>query len=344
LSESAADTGIPVLPWQRAPWRRLIRAHRAGRLPHALLVTGLAGLGKTRFARSLARYLLCTGHDHGEAPCGRCRGCHLFEVGSHPDFRLVEPAADSKSGDIKIEAVRELVAAEGLSAQAGGYKVVIIDPGDALNRSAANGLLKTLEEPTPLTLMLLPSAYPGRLPATVRSRCQAVQLAVPPEAEALAWLRERRGEGDAQLALRLANGAPLGALSLLEGDLMGRRSEALDAFLALGEGRGNPVATAESWMKLDLPVLFDWIGGWVADMARIATRHPAPRLVNPDRAPQLERLARRADTAALHRYWSRAAEAKLRTGANLSPQLVLEDLLLRWVEIFAGAARPRTVR
>lgn len=325
--------GFALLPWHQALWCRIARARSDGRLHHALLIAGMRGLGKMQLARNLAHSWLCHSPDAGGFPCGGCRGCRLFQAATHPDLHRVGPDPESKSGEIKIEAIRNLAREGSLCAHSGGYKVAIIAPAERMNGPAANSLLKTLEEPTASTQMVLVTARPGRLLPTVRSRCQQLHLPPPPESEALAWLRERTGVDDPLLALRLAGGAPLEAERLLDAGLLRQREQALDAFLALGEGRGDPVATAATWMKMDLPLLFEWLGGWVADILRLGSGPPAPRLNNPDRAEQLARRSAGMNPVRLHRFWRRVVEAGDLLQTNLNPQLMLESLLAQWSDI-----------
>jgi DNA polymerase-3 subunit delta' len=326
--------GFSLLPWHQEAWSRVQQARAGGRLHHALLIVGMPGLGKLRLAEALARSLLCHQPGADGMPCGACRSCHLTAVGNHPDLHRVEPDPESKSGDIRVAAVREMTQAETLSAHSGGFKIVIIDPAERMNAHAANSLLKTLEEPTPSTLLFLVTARPGRLLATIRSRCQRLALTPPAEAGGLAWLREQGVTEDPLPALRQAGGAPLEALALLEPERLARRTGALDRFLELARGRGDPVALAAVWMHWDLPLLFGWMSGWVADVLRLASGLPEPRLDNPDRAGALRALAAGADRVALHRYWARLIDAREQVGhTNLSPQLVLEQLLADWFEL-----------
>jgi len=330
MSEDTRPPSFEILPWQRAAWERVQQARRNDRLPHAQLITGLPGLGKLHFAYHLAHALLCTVPAADGSPCGRCRGCHLFQVGNHPDLRRIGPDPESKSGEIKVDAIRDLADLAGLSAQAGGYKVVIVAPAERMNRNAANSLLKTLEEPTPSTLLFLVSAEPGRLLPTLRSRCQRLPLTIPAEDEALAWLATRAAGADPLLALRLAHGAPLTALQFFDPERMQRRREALEAFFGLAAGRGDPLAIAEHWLSLDLPLMFEWLSGWLADMLRLQVGAHPIWLNNPDIADALAHHAMGRDPVGLHRLWSQAVEARRQLQTNLNPQLLLETLLIQW--------------
>ncbi|MDX1655478.1 MAG: DNA polymerase III subunit delta', partial [Candidatus Competibacteraceae bacterium] len=196
------------LPWHQPHWQRLAAGVEAGRLPHALLLSGPSGLGKMLFARQLTQSLLCRQPGENLTFCGKCRGCRLLAAGSHPDITRVEPEEPGKP--IKVDRVRQLCAFLGQTAR--GYKVALLSPAEAMNPSAANALLKTLEEPPPGSLLLLVTAFPARLPATIRSRCQILAFTPPLRTQALEWLSPRVAGFQAGLLLDLTGNAPLAAL------------------------------------------------------------------------------------------------------------------------------------
>src|SRR5262249_11510749 len=146
---------------------------------------------KRELARAFVARVLCR-EARGDAPaCGRCRACEQHAAGSHPDFVAVsfELRDDGKlRTEITVDQIRALSARFALTPEAGGYQIAAIDPADAMNQSAANALLKTLEEPSGDTLLLLVSDEPSHLPATIVSRCARVEVRFPPRSEALAWL------------------------------------------------------------------------------------------------------------------------------------------------------------
>ena len=202
------------LPWQRGLWESLGRQIDLGRLPHALLLSGPAGIGKHHLALSLAHRLLCaTPADDGA--CGECRQCLLMAAGSHPDFLLVEPEEAGKV--IKIEEIRALAEFAMRTASQGGWRVMVICPAEAMNINAANAFLKTLEEKGRQVLIVLVSHQGSAVLPTIRSRCRIVPLAEPPRAAARDWLRgEAPAEGDVDRALDQAGGRPLLALRFLD--------------------------------------------------------------------------------------------------------------------------------
>ena len=174
------------LPWHRPQWQRVERGVREGRVPHALLLRGAAGNGKAGFAVRLAAVLLCRSDN---PPCGACESCRLCAAGSHPDRFDVTIPEDRR--EIVVDQIRDLVHSVSLTARLGGYKAVIVNPAEQMNRHAANTLLKTLEEPPGATVFILVSSNPALLLATIRSRCQMIDFPVADRETALKWLRDR---------------------------------------------------------------------------------------------------------------------------------------------------------
>lgn len=319
------------LPWQAANWRRLMDANASGRMPHALLLTGTLGLGKSHFAHRLAASLLCHSPLEDGKPCGDCQGCRLLHAGTHPDFTLIQPEEPGKA--IKIDTIREFTQKEGLTSRSGGYKIIIIEPADALNTAAANSLLKTLEEPVERTLMILVSANPGRLPATIRSRCQRYQFAPPDEATALAWLGEQLQPGvELRLLLSLAAGAPLLAVDYARQGILEEREKLIDELLGILNGR-EPVGIALRWSKLDQQSLINWFSGWVVDLVRLKIAPESANIINVDQRERLQALARKVNSRRLYALLDRLFDANRTLGAQLNTQMQLESLLLDWAGI-----------
>ena len=225
-------------PWNDALFESLRR--RAGRLPHALLIHGARGTGKLALAERFAQLLLCEAPDPARKPCGACAGCRWLAAGSHPDFRRLEPealapqpAAEPEEGEpaakrgkpsieIKVEQVRELAGFLNVGSHRGRFRVALMHPAEDMNANAANALLKGLEEPPPGAVFLLVSHRPARLLPTIRSRCVAVPVSIPPRDAGLKWLSDQ-GVQDAGRWLAYAGGAPLLALDYAEkADLLDR--------------------------------------------------------------------------------------------------------------------------
>lgn len=245
----AIAPGDPLPPWCEAAWSVLAARAANGTLPHALLLCGPAGLGKRALAEAFVRARLCGSPRDGRA-CGDCRACKLLAAGTHPDRMLVtleeNPNTHKLRTVIVVDQIRALSARLAMSSQLDGWQVAVIDPADAMNDAAQNALLKTLEEPTAASLIVLVSDAPSQLGATVRSRCQRIDIAVPAVAEAMAWL-DARGVQHAEVLLAAAGGNPGQAWLLEAQGGMQRRQEVARDLLALAAGRGNARAIAKAW-------------------------------------------------------------------------------------------------
>jgi len=219
-------------PWNEAVLQSLKKARE--RLPHALLIHGPRGVGKLALAEHFAQLLLCEHTDPKARPCGRCDPCRWYLAGNHPDFRRVEPEAlakvppaESEAAEegseapsrrtkqpsivITVEQVRVLADFLNLRSHRGALRVALVHPAEDLYPNAANALLKSLEEPPLGAIFVLVSHRPARLLPTVRSRCVAVPVPIPPSDVALRWLASQ-GVEKADRWLAFAGGAPLQAV------------------------------------------------------------------------------------------------------------------------------------
>ncbi len=314
-----------------------MRQHRAGRLPHALLLAGIPGIGKLALAEAFSAALLCQQPDSTAQACGTCEDCRLLQAHTHPDLMVIAPDPTEKSQAIRIESIRALVASENLTPHRSRWKIILIQGAHRMNVSAANALLKTLEEPASTSRFLLLSHRPGWLPATVRSRCQLVPLPAPSEAEALAWLQPQLPDANAKSWLRLTYGAPLAALAQARESDRKQRDEALAGFIAVGEGKADPVQTAAAWNQLAPSVLLEWIGSWVSDLLRLAGTQHSAQLIHWEREAALVALSKRLDLVQGHRYLRQIWETGKGDLSHLNPLLLYESLLIRWVKLLKPA-------
>ncbi|HEX7341154.1 MAG TPA: DNA polymerase III subunit delta' [Rhodanobacteraceae bacterium] len=305
--------------WHREAWDVLRARRERGAMPHALLLAGPSGLGKRAFAERLVRALLCSESVDSEA-CGHCRTCKLLDAGTHPDrvaitFELNTSKTLRKT--LVVEQIRDLSARLAMASQLGGWQVATIDPADAMTPAAANALLKTLEEPTPSSLLILVADAPWRLPATIRSRCQRMDFRLPSREDAMAWLHAQK-ISDADEALTAAAGNPGLALAWSTQDLLAERQQVQSDLRALAQGKADAYGVMRRWNDENLSQRL-W---FAASMAADASKARAGR--SPDT------LTSRLSDEALTTWFEQANRAREALRGPLRADLVVLDLLSHW--------------
>jgi len=328
---------LQIYPWQQTQWNRLETAFANNRLPHALLLAGPAGLGLEHFAQCLVARWLCL-DPVAQTACGKCRSCQLFVAGNHPDINRVEPEETGKQ--IKVDAVRELLHFIQLSSQFARGKMVIIAPAEAMNRSAANSLLKTLEEPPAGSFFILVSHQPAFLPVTIRSRCQRLNFAPTHEDSALQWLGVSLAIDKTKAAdiLTLSHGCPLLAMSLVENDVVSKQSQVLSDLSKLDNSSSDVGGTAQRWHDLGANEVFEWLQMFFASMARLKITGLQPSQAESVLVRDLQRLANRLDLQVLMRGYDMAFQNyRAVTGPyNLNHMGLLEEFIVYWQYIIGS--------
>lgn len=318
----------------------MAEAVASGRIPHAWLITGPSGIGKATLAYRFARHILSGAGAEEEGPglfgdelpksaAGLAipREDPVFAqvaAGSHPDMLVIERGYDEKRkkmrGEIVVDDVRQIGSFLRLTPSLGGWRVVVLDSADEMNRNAANAVLKLLEEPPRQALLLLVSHAPGRLLPTIRSRCRAVRLGPLSDAQVAELLAQHLPELDpatSETLVALSEGSIGRALTLAaDGGIDALR----ELFKALGNypqvndfavlelaDRWTRAVKAEESDPFETGVgLLDW---WLGRAARDAAAGERPVDRVPGMGPAAERLAatlgpagiaeRRASIAAL---------------------------------------------
>lgn len=284
-------------PWLDAPWSNFGNALSEGRLSHALLVAGQAGLSKRELVARMVSRLLCQLPAPAGDACGQCHGCQWLKAGTHPDLFRISPEEDSDS--IKVDQIRELITRVQLTAQAGAVRVVVIDPADAMNSAAQNALLKTLEEPASGVHLILIADAPARLLATVRSRCQSLPVLAPDGPVARSWLSTIGVKTSAE-ATALAAGHPGAAMAYAEPKRAKRAQSVAHDLRLLADGRDSAIAVAKRWSDdaaghVDDAIAWLRIWSWaVGDVGLVPGNAPAaPAIVLADAYAQAMRVRER---------------------------------------------------
>ena len=328
-----------IFPWQESTWKQIQQRLQDGVLPHALLMSGQTGLGKSSFAHHLAAAALCS-NANLEGACGNCKNCTLLKAGTHPDFFHLEPAEEGKQ--IRIDSVRELIEFMNLSSHYGHYKVAIIEPADAMNPPSANSLLKTLEEPPAGALLILVTSHPSRLPITIRSRCQRLTFLPPPADQVKPWLSgEIGGSTDEQDdLLTIAHGGPLYARDLKQKATLQARQSLFQDILEVLRGKMGVTSFSTRYQNELTRQTLDWILSWLQDLARLCSMGEEARLVNPDVEQDLRRLARVLDLQTVFDLQEKLFDyLRFHGTVNLNAQLVLEDILIIWLSALRVSKR-----
>jgi DNA polymerase-3 subunit delta' len=328
-----------------------------------MLVHGPDGTGKRAFVAHVAAALLCDVPITGNA-CGICRNCRLLAAQSHPDFHVVEPESQTETGSdrlnayarryapekgksdrkpsrvIRIVQIRSLIESMRGRPQIASRRVAIVLPAEAINVNAANSFLKLLEEPPPDTIFLLVASVPGRLPATVRSRCVPLALMRPSRAEAISWLRSLQPAiADPEACLDLASGAPLRAADFSRGGEAKRVAEIIADLESLTRRPGGLAACGARWKESGTARCLGWLEIVIADMVRLRLAPKAPHLRVPAARADLRRLGEQLNSNELIDFLDRVSRGRGLADGPLDEQLLIEDVLTAWLQL-AAIGRP----
>lgn len=335
----------------------LSAAVKNGRVAHAYLFAGPGHTGKTLAAMQFAQMLNCTGN---EAPCGECRACERTAASAHPDVDFVgigamclekdHDHAKDNSRDIRICQVRRVEQVISRAAFEGRYRVIIIEPAEAMNRDSVAALLKTLEEPPTNTVFILVSSQEEMLLDTIRSRARRVGFGGQSRELIERTLRNRwEAEPDVAAELARLSGGRLGwaVAALRDEQLLESREDELDRAekvaraglverfgVAASIGQGYSRSRAATQEALDL-----WLAWW-RDLLLVAAGREE-QVVHIDRMDTLRMLAAQPDLAGAVRALRAIADTKVQLTENASPVLSLEAMMLSLPRLQANAVTSR---
>jgi DNA polymerase-3 subunit delta' len=328
-----------LLPWHADATARLRQAWSAQRLPHALLVQAADGLGGGSFAAWLAGAVLCERSTSGALDfCGECTSCVLLKAGSHPDLIWVAPEQDKQQ--VSIDQVRAACERLGKTSYRQGYKVAIIEPAHQMTPGAANSVLKTLEEPTPASLLILLTSRPSGLLPTVRSRCQKITIARPSMQEAVAWIEQETGKPADAALLEFSGGAPLRAIEYADGRFVALDRHMQKSLTDLFAGDADVTQVASEWEKDALPDRLVWLDLWLSGLARRALAGNADLVTFPGRPVHLPSLPRTLNISGVYGMVDRARALKAQlTRTALQRELAVESWLIALLGVLAAPAK-----
>jgi len=361
VSIPLAPGANPDLHGHGAAEETLVRAFRSGRLPHAWLITGPRGIGKATLAYRCARFILAQGGEGQEQGLFGAEpapgSLHLDPAhpvfrrvasGGHADLRVLVRGVDEKTGkprsEIPVREVRRLGDFLHMTASEGGWRTVIVDPVDDLNRSAANALLKVLEEPPANALLLLVCHAPGNAPATIRSRCCHLPLSPLPEAvvtELLASHAPDVAPDDRAALARLAEGSIGRALDLAAGgglalyqELIGVMGDLPRLDIARLHAFGDRLAKDRDGTAFRTGM--DLLTWWLARMIKGGATGRPPAEVVAGEGGAMARLLARRPLAQWVPVWEKTARCQSRAeAANLDRKQAVITAFLE-IEAFAS--------
>jgi DNA polymerase III subunit delta' len=309
----------------------LRRAVAEGRIGQGLIFAGPRGVGKYRFALALAQAVNCERPVAGDA-CGACLSCRKMEAGDHIDVETIVPDGQF----IKINQMREMSGKAQYKPYIGRRRVYIIDDADRLNESAANSILKVLEEPPETTLLILVTSKPYRLLETIRSRCQILSFAPVASEELESYLKSnfKRPIEETRMLARLARGSIGRTLEIDLGVYREKRTWALDLIEALAikrdaiklmsaaEHLGRKLEKEEFEEHLDVMMVL------LADLFHLKLGEPPESLTNSDIAQRLERIAEVVTVEQVTDFADKIERVLQSLTRNVNRQLAMEAILI----------------
>ncbi|MGE0232606.1 MAG: DNA polymerase III subunit delta' [Flavobacteriaceae bacterium] len=285
----------PALIGQEAAEEELARAISSGRLHHGWILAGPSGIGKATLAYRAARYLLAYGAGKAEAETLDADpahpACRQINAGAHPGLLTLappQPEPGRRAGLIPVEQVRKVGRFLGATSGEGGWRIVVIDPADGLNRAGQNAILKLLEEPPRQSLFLIVAHQPGRLLPTIRSRCRILELEPLSESAVRRILTEAGFEaGDKlDLAVRFANGDVERAAQIAGGeydDALPALADVIDTLPAVDTEKAMALAgmTGGAGGEVLFEIVTEALCGWLRATVRGAAEGAAAAALAP---------------------------------------------------------------
>lgn len=311
----------------------MLRQHAArDAARHAYLFAGSPGLGRRTLALHFAQALNCTQPVEPGEPCGECRDCKQIEAMMHPDLTVVQ--AENEGGTLKVDQIRAARRTLVLKPYQSKYRVAIFLRFQEANDSAANALLKTLEEAPSYAVLVLTADSPEELLPTIVSRCEILRLRPLPIERVETFLKKHgANEADARLISHISGGRPGYALRLLRNpEALSFRDEKLEELQTLlPASRVDKFAYAERLAKdkgTMRNVLLLWLSYWRDALLRAGGA--STPIANVDKAADIDSLVERVSLFKVRQVVTDLEQALAGLDANVNPRLLAEVLLLDW--------------
>ncbi|WP_336961268.1 DNA polymerase III subunit delta' [Acinetobacter pittii] len=318
-----------VYPWQQTTWDTLTT--RFPNIGHGLLFYGKQGCGKHAFAKHFLAWVLCL-NKQPQGSCGECSSCQWLKSDTHPNYVHITTDEENKkqNAKIKIEKIRDLLPFVQQTGE--GWRVIVIEPAEALNLASSNALLKTLEEPGERVVLILLADHYLKLPATIRSRLQHFALDRISYEQATSYLNEHLSElAEVQpdLLLGLSNDMPLQAIEIAQSDWFAKRQIFLNDWLKIVAQKNMPLFFSGKWQKelsfSDFIMLFEYLLG---DLICVKLNQPQK---NTDL--DFDQLSSYYDLESLFNIYNELQQAKKLVEQNVQSQLIIDQLFITLMNI-----------
>ena len=261
FDDSSSDQEFP---WHQTCWNLFIKARSQNHLPHAILLSGEEGIGKLSLAKRMAKSLLCMNNiTNPKDACNECQSCKTYESGANPDFTQISLLEDKQQ--IGVDQIRALSNFLNFSRSFNTTRVVILNPVERMNLNAANSILKSLEEPTTHTVLILVTAKISQLLPTIKSRCQLFGVASPSKIQSIDWLQQHQRQNNnaeenpvnLEKLLEITGNKPLRAIKLSQQDIDDRNQYFKDLASVINQ-QTSITEMAKKWEKHDSEAILDW--------------------------------------------------------------------------------------
>lgn len=318
-----------LYPWHAQTWQLL--STRFPHLGHGLLFYGKQGCAKKEFAERFVAWVLCL-NKQPQAACGECTSCQWLKSDTHPNYVHITTDEENKkqNAKIKIEKIRDLLPFVQQTGE--GWRVVVIEPAEALNTASANALLKTLEEPGERVVLILLADHYLKLPATIRSRLQHFALDRLTLEDAQTFVKQQIPEISSQqvsLLLNLANDMPLTAIEIEKSDWLQKRSLFLADWLKLVGEKNMPLHYSNKWSKelsfSEFLTMFEYLLG---DLVSLKLNQS---LKNDDL--DFSQLVECYNLEQLFTIYSDLQQTKRMVEQNVQTQLVMDELFIQLMNV-----------
>lgn len=310
----------------------LLRGLAHERLPHALIFSGIEGVGKRQFALALAQAFNC--QQRPNVGCGRCQVCTRISKGEHPDVQVIVPDGSF----IKIAQVREILQKLSYEPFEGNRRVAIFDSAERMNANAANALLKLLEEPPPHASLVLVTSSPQGLLETIRSRCQMVRFSplALTEMEQFLQANYRRPIEENLLLARISQGSPGRAAGADLSEFRAMRKEVLELVELLGRGtqRVRLIKAAGHFGKKErdeFETRLNLIATVLRDVMCCVTEAPQELVTNVDVLPRIKEISGYFTPARLADLLERFEQIRRDLVRNINRTMALESMFVEFI-------------